>query len=71
MIRSLLTAEITGADIPASLRSLTEQGITLLCTVFQNDLTVRVTLQLSDYGKFLKIWSFSFCPVSCPLIYLL
>ena len=55
MIRSLLTAEITGADIPASLRSLTEQGITLLCTVFQNDLTVRVTLQLSDYSKFLKI----------------
>lgn len=55
MIRSLLTAEITGADIPASLRSLTEQGITLLCTVFQNDLTVRVTLQLSNYGKFLKI----------------
>ena len=55
MIRSLLTAEITGADIPASLRSLTEQGITLLCTVFQNDLTVRVTLQLSDYGKCLKI----------------
>ena len=55
MIRSLVTAEITGADIPASLRSLTEQGITLLCTVFQNDLTVRVTLQLSDYGKFLKI----------------
>ena len=55
MIRSLLTAEITGADNPATLRSLTEQGITLLCTVFQNDLTVRVTLQLSDYGKFLKI----------------
>ena len=55
MIRSLLTAEITGADIPASLRSLTEQGITLLCTVFQNDLTVQVTLLRSDYGKFRKI----------------
>ena len=55
MIRSLLTAELTGADLPASLRCLTEQDVTLLCTVFQNDLTVRVTLQLSDYEKFMKI----------------
>ena len=44
MIRSLLTAEITGADIPASLRSLTEQGITLLCTVFQPQILSGQTL---------------------------
>ena len=55
MIRSLLTAELTGADLPASLRCMTEQDVTLLCTVFQNDLTVQVTLLRSDYGKFRKI----------------
>ena len=52
MISGLVTAEVTGADIPGTLAKMTDSGLTLLWTVPVEELTVRVTLLRRDYRRF-------------------
>ena len=55
MIGGLITLEITGADIGRTLHYATDQGLTLLCTVPEGELTVRVTLPRRELSAFLGI----------------
>ena len=50
-----LTVELTGADIPGTLRVLSERGITLLKTVPIDDLTVRINIGRKDYPRIREI----------------
>ena len=50
-----LTVELTGADIPGTLRVLSERGITLLKTILIDDLTVRINIGRRDYPRIREI----------------
>ena len=50
-----LTVELTGADIPGTLRMLSERGITLLKTIPMDDLTVRINIGRKDYPRIREI----------------
>ena len=50
-----LTVELTGADIPGTLRVLSERGITLLKTVPIDDLTVQINIGRKDYPRIREI----------------
>ncbi len=54
MTGSLVTVEITGADIPRTLRYVTDRGLTLLCTVPKGELTVQVTLLRKELAALLR-----------------
>ena len=51
MIRSLITVEISGADIPQTLCALNRSEIILLRTHMKDELTVEVTMLRQDIGK--------------------
>ena len=51
MLKALITLEITGADIPGTLRAMTDGGITILAAVPKGELTAQVTVPRQDYGK--------------------
>lgn len=55
MIHSLVTAELTGADISSTLRRAGENGLTILCAVPKNVLTVQVTLHWREYLRFQQL----------------
>lgn len=55
MIRGLITAEVTGADLTGTLRSLTGENVTLLCAVPVDELTMRITVQRQDFRKLRRI----------------
>ena len=51
----LITADLTGADIPGTLRLASDSGIILLQSVYQDDLRVVVTVRRRDYVKLRSI----------------
>ena len=55
MLKALVTVEITGADIPGSLRRLNDAGITLLALVPTGELSVQVTVLRQEYVKCRRI----------------
>ena len=55
MFRGFVTVEITGADIPLTLQTMTEEGITLLGSDYQDDLTVHLTITRQEFETCRKI----------------
>ena len=55
MMQNLITAEVTGADIPETLQSLINGDITLLCINPKDELTVQLTLQRRYFRKLRQI----------------
>ena len=55
MMQNLITAEITGADIPETMQCLINGDITLLCIVPKDELTVQLTFQRCYFRKLWKI----------------
>ena len=51
MLKALVTLEITGADIPGTLRAMTDGRVTILAAVPKGELTAQVTVPRQDYGK--------------------
>ena len=50
-----VTVELTGADLAATVRELTDMGLTLLATVPVGELTLRITLMRREYPSFRRI----------------